>query len=158
MTLLHAAGTGRFVPSTARSFLQLGISAVGTLLILWGLFGLALVFPSMPQSGSGFAEGLALILFGLSVLGGFVTLSVGLLIPQNETGGVQFTSRQRRLLAYGVVAPVTGVLAIPVVLQLAPAFVEPVRPILVGALVAFALTGPLATLSTIVTKVRSRNE
>lgn len=158
MTILHTTGAGRFVPATLRSLLQMGIAAVGTLLILWGVFGLALVFPFMSQSESGFAEGLALILFGLSFLGGFVTLSVGLLIPQTGTGGAQFTSRQRKLFAYGVVAPVAGILTIPVVIQLAPAFAEPVRPILVGMLVAFALTGPLATLYAIVTKFRSRNE
>ena len=135
---------------------QLGLTVAGTLMIFWGLFGLAVVFPSMSQSESGFAEGLALILFGLAFVGGFVVLSAGLLIPQQATAGIQFTRRQRKLLAYGAVVPVVGVIATPAVLQLAPSLVEPAQPILVVALVVVVLSGPFATLLALVSKLRSR--
>lgn len=144
------------VMRSLRPYLQLALAALGTVVLLWGLLGLAVVFPSMSQSESGFAEGLALILFGLAFVGGFVVLSVGLLIPQRDTAGIQFTRRQRKLLAYGAVVPVTGVIAIPVFLQLAPSFVEPVQPILVAALVVVILSGPAATLLALVSKLRSR--
>lgn len=135
--------------------LQLGLALLGTLVLLWGLFGLVVVLPSMPRSESGFAEGVAFILYGLYFLGGSVILALGLLIPQRDDSGVQFTRRQRRVLFYGVLAPVAGVVAIPLAIQFAPAALESVQPALLLGLLLFALTGPLATLVVLASKLRS---
>ena len=141
---------------SVRPYLQIGIAVFGTLVALWGVAGLLFVFPTMPQSESGFAEGLALIIFGLYFVGGFVILSLGLLIPQTETSGIQFTARQRKLLGSGATAPIVGILAIPVVVQLVAPYFEPIQSVLFVGVLGFILTGPLATVIVIATKIRSR--
>lgn len=155
MRLIHVVSMGRERFASLRAALQLGLSLLGMLVLLWGVFGLLVVLPSMPRSESGFAEGLAFILYGLYFLGGSVILGLGLLIPQRGGTGIPFSRRQRRLLSYGVLAPVAGLVAIPIVIQLAPAALEPVQPALLLGLLLFALTGPLATLVVLASKLRS---
>ena len=154
MGLLNVLSMGRERFDSLPAVLQLGLSLLGTVAMLWGVFGLLVVLPSMPRSESGFAEGLAFILYGLYFLGGFVILALGLLIPQRHGTGIHFSRRQRRLLSYGVLAPVAGVVAIPLVIQLAPAALEPVQPAVLVGLMLFALTGPLATLVVLASKLR----
>lgn len=151
----HASNEKRSRFSSVRPYLQIGVVVFGALVALWGFAGLLFVFPTMPQSESGFAEGLALIIFGLYFLGGFVILSLGLLIPQTETSGIQFTTRQRKLLGYGATAPIVGILAVPVVVQLVAPYFEPIQSVLFVGVLGFIFTGPLATVIVIVTKIHS---
>lgn len=155
METVESAEDGPRGSTPIRAVLQVGVAGLGALILLWGLFGLVFVFGTMPRSESGFAEGLALILFGLFFLAGFVVLSLGLLVPQREDSGLQFNGRQRRLLGYGVVAPIVGLVAVPLTIQLAPASLDSIQMIVVGTLVGFALTGPLATLVVVGSKIRS---
>lgn len=144
--------------STARSvraYLQFGVATLGAVVILWGLYGFTTVL-SMPRSESGFAEGLAILFYGLYVLCGFVVLSAGLLIPQHDRGGIRFSARQRWLLAYGVVAPIVSVLAVPIGATLLPPLTEPVSSVLVAVVAGLALSGPLATLAVLGSTLRSR--
>ena len=139
-----------------RAYLQLGVAALGTLVLLRGLLGFAIVFPAMPRSESGFAEGLAIIFYGAYVLAGFVLLAAGLLIPQHgDNGGIQFSAGQRKLLAYGVVAPIVGVIAIPVVATFVPPLSGPVTSALVAVLIGLLASGPLATLLAVGSKLQS---
>lgn len=144
------------LPRSVRASLQIGLAVLGTLLVLGSLVWFALVFTAMSPSESGFAEGLAIVVFGLYVLVGFVVLAAGLWIPQREDDGIQFSPRQRTLLAYGAVAPVVSVLGIPIGATIAPPLTEPVLSILVAGLVALVLSGPLATLLAVGLKFRSR--
>lgn len=145
----------RPVDRSLSAFLQLGVAILGALVALWGVYGLVVVLPGMPTSESGFAEGLALILYGLYFFVGFVVLALGLLIPEPGRGGIEFSHRQRRYLAYGILAPVAGLAAIPVLAQLGPAILEPFEAGFIVGFILFALTGPLATLYVIATKVRN---
>ena len=145
----------RIVPRSIRAAVQLGLAALGTVVILGSLLSFATVFIAMPPSESGFAEGLAIVVFGLYALAGFVVLAAGLWIPQRGDDGIQFSSRQRTLLAYGVVAPIVGVLAIPIGSTLAPPLADPLRSVLVVIVVALILSGPFATLSAVGMKLRS---
>lgn len=140
------------------AYVQIGTAALGTLVLLWGLYGLIFVFGTMPQSESGFAEGLALIIFGLSTLAGFVILSAGLLIPQGDASGIQFTPRQRKLLGYGVIAPIVSVVLVPVWIQLGSPLPEPVEMVGVAVLLVLLVSGPIATLFAIGSKLRSWRE
>ncbi|AUX09884.1 hypothetical protein AArcSl_2260 [Halalkaliarchaeum desulfuricum] len=140
-SILSKERTGRSV----RAYLQLGVATLGTIVILWGLYGFTTI-PSMPRGESGFAEGLAILFYGVYVLGGFVVLSVGLLIPQRDGSGIQFSAQQRKLLAYGVVAPIVTVLTIPVGATLLPPLVAPVISVLVIVVAVLIVSGPLATL------------
>ena len=108
----------------------------------------------MPQSDSGFAEGLAIVVFGLYVLAGFVVLAVGLLIPQCGNEGIRFSPRQRKLLVYGAIAPVVSVLLILIGATIAPPLAESVNFVLVAVLVGLILSGPLATLSVVIVKLK----
>ncbi|WP_331234017.1 hypothetical protein [Natronorarus salvus] len=144
------------LPRSGRASLQIGLAVLGTLLILGSLVWFALVFTAMSPSESGFAEGLAIVVFGLYVLVGFVVLAAGLWIPQRDDDGIQFSPRQRRLLAYGAVAPVASVVVVPIGATISPPLTEPVLSILVACLVALVLSGPLATLLAVGLKLRSR--
>lgn len=139
-----------------RSYLQIGIAAIGAAVILWGLAQFAFVFGTMPRSESGFAEGLAIVVFGLYVLVGFILLSLGLLFPQQEGDGIQFSQFQRRLLAYGAVAPIVGVVLVPIGATFAPPILEPLTSLFVVVVVALLVSGPLATLVAIGGKLRDR--
>ncbi|MFP9193128.1 hypothetical protein ACLI4Q_15930 [Natrialbaceae archaeon A-CW1-1] len=108
----------------------------------------------MPQSDSGFAEGLAIVVFGLYVLAGFVVLAIGLLIPQRGNDGIRISPRQRKLLAYGAIAPVMSVLLIPLGAIVAPPLTEPVNSVLVTVIVGLILSGSLATLSVVIVKLK----
>ena len=141
---------------STRAYLQLGVAGLGTLLILGSLVVFAAVFAVMARSESGFAEGLAILVFGLYVLVGFVVLASGLLIPQRDDSGIRFSSRQRTLLAYGAVAPIVAVLAVPIGASLAPPLSAPVISGLVVGLVGFLLSGPLATLYVVGSTLRDR--
>ncbi|RQG92285.1 hypothetical protein EA473_17445 [Natrarchaeobius chitinivorans] len=145
---------GKIAPRSIRASLQLGIAAVGTIVILGSVAWFATIFFAMPQSDSGFAEGLAIVVFGLYVLAGFVVLAVGLLIPQRGNDGIRFAPRQRKLLAYGAIAPVVSVLLIPIGATIAPPFAEEVNFVLVAVLVGLILSGPLATLSVVIGKLK----
>ena len=150
-SILSKESTGRSV----RAYLQLGVATLGTIVILWGLYGFTTI-PSIPRSESGFAEGLAILFYGVYVLGGFVVLSAGLLIPQRDGSGIQFSAQQRKLLAYGVVAPIVSVLAIPIGAALLPPLAEPVISVLVVVVSVVVVSGPLATLVALGLVVRSR--
>jgi uncharacterized membrane protein len=138
-----------------RAYLQLGLAALGTVVIVWGLYGLATA-SSMPGSDSGFAEGLAIVFYGVYVLGGFVVLGAGLLVPQRGDRGIQFSARLRRLLKYGVVAPLASALVILIAGTFSPPLTEPVLSVLVAVLAALVLSGPVATLAALGLKLRSR--
>ncbi len=141
---------------SARAWVQLGVSSLGLLVILGSLVVFAILFGSMPRSESGFAEGLAIVLFGLYVLVGFVVLAAGLLIPQSDASGIQFSSRQRTLLIYGALAPIVSVISIPNVSMFAPPISPTVTTVLVISLAVFLVSGPLATLLVLGLKLRER--
>lgn len=145
---------GKIAPRSTRASLQLGIAALGTIVILGSLARFTTIFVAMPQSDSGFAEGLAIVVFGVYVLAGFVVLAVGLLIPQRGNDGIRFSPRQRKLLAYGAIVPVVSVLLIPIGATVAPPIMEPVNSVLVAVLVGLILSGPLATLSVVIVKLK----
>lgn len=141
---------------SSRALLQLLVAGLGGLSIVGSLAMFAIVFAAIPRSESGFAEGLAILFFGLYVVIGFALLAAGLWIPQRDESGIQFSARQRTLLAYGAVAPIVGVLAVPVGAALAPPLSAPVTSILVTGLVVFLLSGPLATLFVVGSTLRER--
>lgn len=143
------------VPRSGRAALQLGLATIGTALIFGSLIRFVIVFTAMPPTESGFAEGLAIMLFGLYVLAGFVLLAVGLWIPQRENDGIRFSPPQRSLLAYGVVAPIVSVLAVPIGTAIAPPLSDPVNTVLVAVLAGVILSGPLATVVVVAMKIRS---
>lgn len=146
----------RTASRSIRVSLQLGVAGLGTLVILGSLVGFAMTFATMSRSPSGFAEGLAIIVFGLCALAGFVVLAAGLSIPQHDGSGVRFSPRQRKLLGYGVVAPIVGVLSVPIGATLLPPLSEPILSVLVGGVVGLLVSGPLATLLAVVLKLRER--
>ena len=135
-------------------YLQGGLAALGAIIVLASIVTFGAIVSSMSPSESGFAEGLAIVLFGLYVIAGFVILAGGLLIPQRETHGIQFTSRQRTLLVYGLLAPIIGVVLVLLATTFAPPLLDPLRPLLVVGLIGFLCSGPLATLVAIGLKIR----
>lgn len=141
-------------PRTRRGILQLGLATLGVLVILGSLVAFAITLSAMTLSESGFAEGLAILVYGVYVLVGFVVLAVGLLIPQNDGDGIQFSPRQRKLLGYGAVAPVASVLAIPIGATVVPPLAGSVHSLLVSGLVGLFLSGPLATMLAVWSKLR----
>lgn len=141
-----SSGFAGFVPRSGRAALQFGLAALGTVVILGSLLVGSVVFASVVRSGDSFAGGLAIVVFGLYVLVGFVVLAAGLWIPQRADEGIQFSGRQRRLLAYGAVAPIAGVFAVPVGAAVAPPLPGPVQSVAVAVLVGLLLSGPVATL------------
>lgn len=143
------------VPRTGREAVQLVGAVLGVLAIGWSLVWIAFVIGTMPQSESGFAEGLAIILGGLYFLAGFVLLAVGLVIPQREGEGIRFSSQQRRLLKIGVLAPIAGVLAIPIGATLVPPVPWLVHSVLVAGLVGLLISGPIATIVAIGRKLHA---
>lgn len=145
---------GNIVPRSGRAALQLGIAVLGAVVILGSLVSVAITFAAMSPSDSGFAEGLAIMVFGLYVLAGFVILAIGLRIPQREGEGIQFSRRQRTLLAYGAVAPVVSVLLIPIGAAIAPPLAEPLVSVVVAALAGLILSGPIATLAALGLKIK----
>ncbi|SEG71594.1 hypothetical protein [Halobellus limi] len=140
-----------------RAYLQLGLAVLGMVVIIWGVFGLA-TSVSLPRSDSGFAEGLGIIFYGVYVLGGFVVLAAGLLVPQRDDSGIRFSAHQRKLLAYGVVAPIVSVLVIPIGATVSPPLTEPVIDVLVAVLAALILSGPLATMTALGLKLHSHRQ
>ncbi|SNR44083.1 hypothetical protein [Halorubrum vacuolatum] len=151
MAALSKGGTAR----SARAYLQLAVATVGAVVILWGLYGFTTLL-SMPHSESGFAGGLVILFYGVYVLAGFVVLSTGLLIPQRDDNGIHFSARQRKLLVYGMIAPIVSVLAIPIGSTLLPPLTEPVISVLVFTLAVLIVSGPLATLVVVGSKLLSR--
>ena len=142
------------LPQSVPAALQLGIAGLGTALILWSVLTFVRILLAMPPSESGFAEGLAILVFGLYVLLGFAVVALGLWIPQREGEGIQFSGRQRRLLAYGAVAPVGSVLLVPIGATLAPPLTGPVLSVAVAVLGGLLCSGPLATLIAVGLKLR----
>ncbi|AUX10032.1 hypothetical protein AArcSl_2410 [Halalkaliarchaeum desulfuricum] len=142
-------------PGSFRAALQLTIAGLGGLSIVGSILWFVVVFVTMTPGESGFAEGLAILVFGLYALAGFVVLAAGLWIPQREGEGIQFSTRQRKLLAVGVVAPIVGVLAIPIGATIAPPLSQPVISVLVAALAVLISSGPIATLLAVGSKLRS---
>jgi hypothetical protein len=151
-TAIRSDGTTAWWP---RAYLQFGLAALGIIVIVWGLYGLTTA-SSMPGSDSGFAEGLAIVFYGAYVLSGFVVLGTGLLVPQRGDRGIHFSARLRRLLTYGVIAPVAGVLVILIAGTISLPLTEPVLTVLVAVLAALVLSGPVATLAALGLKLRSR--
>ena len=147
---------GTIAPRSTRAALQLGIAALGTIVILGSLVWFAATVVAMPRSESGFAEGLGIVVFGLYVLAGFVVLAIGLSIPQRGTDGIQFSRRQRRLLAYGAIAPIVGVLLVPIGATVVPPLPDPVESMLVAVLAGVILSGPLATVAAVISKLIER--
>lgn len=139
-----------------RAYLQIGFAGIGALVIVWSLFQFVTIYASMPRSESGFAEGLTIIVFGLYTLLGFEILTIGLLIPQRGGRGLHFTSRERKLLVYGAIAPIVGILSIPVGSTLLPPLSSAVTSILVIVEGIVLLSGPIATVVAIGSRVRSR--
>ena len=70
------------VPRSPHGIVQVGLATIGTIVILGSLAMAGVMLVTMPPSESGFAEGLAVIVFGLYTLVGFIILAAGLLIPQ----------------------------------------------------------------------------
>lgn len=149
---------GKIAPRSTRATLQLGITALGTIVILGSFVAFAAIFVAMPQSDSGFAEGLAIVVFGLYVLVGFVVVAVGLLVPQRDDDGIRFSPGHRKLLAYGAIAPVVSVLLVPVGARVAPPLSGPVNSVLVAVLGGLLLSGPLATLSVVIAKLNEHRK
>ena len=139
---------------SVRGILQLGVAALGGLIILGSLGLFALVFVAMGRSEDGFAEGLAILVFGGYMVVGFVVLSAGLLL-QPRGGGIQFSRRQRRLLIYGAIAPVISVILIPAGAVLVPPLSPIVHTVLVAGLAGLILSGPVATIVAIVFNIRN---
>lgn len=139
---------------SGRSYLQIGVAALGTGVTFGAVGWLAAFLASAPASESGFAEGLAIVVFGSYALLGFVLLAAGLAIPQREGSGIHFSTRQRRLLAYGAVAPTVGVLAALVGAAIAPPLPGPIVTAVLALLGAVVLGGPLATLFVVCSKLR----
>lgn len=139
-----------------RAIVQLGFAVIGLLIVLGSFIVAAIALAMMPSSESGFAEGLVFIVFGLYALIGFVVAAIGLLIPQREGSGIHFSRRQRLLLTYGILAPIVSVLAIPLGSIFVPPVSEIMTSILVYGLVALLISGPLATILAMVSKVFDR--
>ena len=156
-TVMNATCNGftELVPRSGRAVLQFGLAALGTVVIFGSLLVGASVFAAVALTGDGFTGGLAIMVFGLYVLVGFVVLAAGLWVPQRADEGIQFSRRQRRLLAYGAVAPIAGVLAVPIGASVAPPLPGPVQSVAVAVLVGLLLSGPLATLLAVGWKLRS---
>ena len=150
-----SSSLGNIVPRSGRAVLQLGIAVLGTVVILGSLVSFAITFVAMSPSNSGFAGGLAIMVFGLYVLIGFIMLAIGLWIPQREGEGIQFSSQQRTLLAYGAVAPIVSVLLIPTGARIAPTLTEPLISVVVAVLAGLVLSGPIATLAAIGSKIKN---
>ena len=143
------------IPQSSRGLIQLALAALGVVVIVGSLAIAMLTLASMASSESGFAEGLVFIVFGFYALVGFVILGVGLLIPQQYDDGMHFTHRERWLLAYGVIAPIGSVLAIPIGATILPPLPGTVTSALVLGLVGLILSGPLAILVAITMKLRN---
>ena len=137
------------VPRSPRGVVQVTLVALGTIVILGSLAMAGLLFITMPSSESGFAEGLAILVFGLYTLVGFIILAAGLLIPQRSDDGIHFTRTQRTLLAYGMLVPIVSVLAIPIGTTLLPPLSSGLTSLLVYGLAVLIMSGPLAILLTI---------
>jgi len=139
---------------SGRSYLQIGVAALGTAVTLGAVGWLAVFLASAPASESGFVEGLAIVIFGSYALLGFVLLAAGLAVPQREGSGIHFSTRQRRLLAYGATAPTVGVLAVLAGAAISPPLAGPIVTALLALLGAVVLSGPLATLFVVCSKLR----
>ena len=149
-----SARFGHLVPRSTQGMFQFGVAAIRTIVILASLLMAGITLAIMTPSESGFAEGLVFIVYGVYALAGFVILAVGLLIPQRGDDGIHFTRTQRRLLAYGVVAPIVSVLAIPIGATVLPPLSDGATSLLVMGLIALILSGPLAILLAVGTKLR----
>lgn len=131
------------------------VAGLGALVVVLSIAGLALVLAAS-RSESGFAEGLAILVFGVHALGGFVVLAVGLLVPQSDESGLRFSARQRLLLAYGAAAPVVAVLSVPIGARLLPPLAPDVHSLLVAGLVVLVLSGPAAVVLALGLRFRAR--
>lgn len=149
-----ADGFDHLVPRSPPAVLQLGLTIIGLLVILSSIGIATIMLTRMPPSESGFAEGLVFLVFGLYTLVGFIVFAVGLLIPQRDADGIHFTQTQRRLLGYGVIAPLVSVLSIPVGATVLPPLPLGVNSLLVGGLVGLLLSGPLAIILAVGLKLR----
>lgn len=135
------------------ALVQLGVATLGVVILAWGIYGLVFVFGSMPRSESGFAEGLALIIYGMYMIAGFVLVAAGLLVPQRAESGIQFRPRERTLLRYGVVAPIVGVLLVGIWAQFG-SVAGTVGSAVLGLLVlGIVVSGAIATLLAIGSKL-----
>lgn len=146
--------SNRGAARSARAYLQLGVASLGVVIILWALYGVVR-FLFVPRSDSGFVEGLAILFFGVYALGGFIVLAVGLLIPQHDESGITVSPRQRKLLAYGVIAPIVSAIVVPIGATILPPLPDPVLSVLVVGVAVLVLSGPLAVLVTLGSLLRS---
>lgn len=139
--------------SKPRQILQIVLAAVGGAIAALGLVGIVTV-PFLLEDG--FAGGLAILFFSVHALGGFVLLSVGLLVPQPTNAGIHFTVGQRKLLTWGTVGPLLSVLGYLIGINVLPPLSGLVHTVIIGLFVVVLLSGPLATLVAIGLKLRSR--
>lgn len=139
--------------SRLRLILQIALAAAGGAIAALGLFGAVTVTFLVEDE---FASGLAVLLFGVHALGGFVLLSVGLLVPLPANVGIHFTAGQRKLLIWGAVGPLLTVLGYLIGITVLPPLSGLVHTATLGLFVVMVLSGPLATLVAIGVKLRSR--
>lgn len=135
-----------------RQILQIALGAVGGAIATLGLGGMATV-PFLTEDG--FASGLAILFFAVHAFGGFVLLSVGLLIPQPTNVGIHFTAGQRRLLSWGAIGPTVSVLGYLIGIDVFPNLSGLAQTTTVGLFAMMLLSGPVATLVAIGLKLRS---
>ena len=152
-----SSGFTELAPRSLRAALQFGLAVLGAVVALGSLVVGTVVLAVVTLSGDAFAGGLVILVFGVYALAGFLVLAVGLWIPQREREGIRFSPRQRRLLAYGAVAPIAGVLAVPIGATVLPPLPGTVYSVLVAGLVGLLLSGPVATLFVVGSKLRSGN-
>lgn len=140
--------------SRVRQILQIALAAVGGAVAALGLGGMATV-PFLIEDR--FASGLAILFFAVHALGGFVLLSIGLLIPQPRNVGIHFTADQRKLLLWGAIGPILSVLGYLIGINVLPSLSGLAQTATVGLFVVILLSGPVATLVAIGLKLRSRS-
>lgn len=136
-----------------RPILQIALTGIGGAIVALGLGGMA-TMPFLIEDE--FAGGLAILFFAVHTLGGFVILSAGLLVPQPMNVGFHFTDEQRKLLFWGVIGPIFGVLAYLIGINVLPTLSGPVYTAAVGLFSVVLLSGPIATLTALGLKFRSR--
>lgn len=134
-----------------RSIIQAVLVAGGGLLMVAAVVGILLI-PRPPAGASGFAEGLAVLFLAVHGIAGFVLFTIGWLIPDAR---VNFATNQRYLLAWGLIAPISGVAAVlligPMSLPFGPAIIDG----LVTLLTLLFLSGPIAVAIALAWRYRS---
>lgn len=137
----------QFLGRSTRAVVQLLLITAGSILIITGLLGLAYMLV-ISDLGT-FVGGLAILYFSPYVFAGFVLLSLGLILPQKAEEGIHVNRFQRKLLIWGIIAPVIGFLSIPVGSIVLPPLPPVVLAVLIGGIFGILVSGPLATLTVV---------